>query len=282
MGCQVSALDVIEGRARWHVELGDCRTLMATLADKSVDHVITDPPYEAQAHTKQRRVSRGAYHAHGKQKKVSSEDENLSFEPLSFELRTKCGEEFARLCRRWCLAFCQVEGAPIWREAIALEYVRTAVWIKPDGMPQYTGDRPGMGYESIVVCHRKGKKRWNGGGRVGVFTHNKRNVEASNGRGWHETQKPIGLMLELVELFTDPDDIVLDPFAGSGSTGAACLRLGRRFIGCEMDPMYHQTACDRLEAESLGTSLTAARAGQGALFDSMPHAGALVRVGGGQ
>lgn len=253
----MSALDVIEGRARWHVELGDCRTLMATLADKSVDHIITDPPYEAQAHTKLRRVGRGiGPPSYGP----------LSFEPISFDLRSVCGSEFGRLCLRWCIAFCQVEGAPLWREAIALEYVRTAVWVKPDGLPQFSGDRPSMGYESLVICHPKGRKRWNGGGRAGVFTHHKRNVEASDGRGWHETQKPIALMLELVALFTDPGDVILDPFAGSGTTGVACLRLGRRFIGCELALKHHETACSRLGAEDRGSTLEAARARQGALF----------------
>ena len=151
----------------------------------------------------------------------------------------------------------------LWREALApLSYRRTCVWVKPDGMPQYSGDRPGMGYESIVCSHAAGRSTWNGGGRVGVFVHNKN----SGGKHDHETQKPLPLMLELVELFTDPDDIVLDPFAGSGTTGVACLRLGRRFIGIEKDPTYAQLARDRLTAEERGSTLQAHRAGQEPLF----------------
>jgi len=69
-------------------------------------------------------------------------------------------------------------------------------------------------------------------------------------------------MLELVEAFTDPDEIVLDPFAGSGTTGVACLRLGRRFIGIERDEKYAAAATERLAAESKGLDLRAARAGQ--------------------
>lgn len=78
----------------------------------------------------------------------------------------------------------------------------------------------------------------------------------------HPTQKPIALMLELVSLFTDPDETILDPFTGSGTTGVACLRLGRKFIGIEKDPTYFALACERLRAEEQGSTLQAARAGQ--------------------
>lgn len=140
---------------------------------------------------------------------------------------------------------------------------RLGVWIKPDGMPQFSGDRPGMGYESIVFAHAKGRSAWNGGGRVGVFTHNKNDPDRSG----HDTQKPLPLMLELIELFTDPGDLVVDPYFGSGTTGVAALRLGRRVIGVERDPRYAAAARERLEAESRGLSLRDARAGQTSIFD---------------
>ena len=82
----------------------------------------------------------------------------------------------------------------------------------------------------------------------------------------HTTQKPLDLLLRLVEDFTDPGEVVLDPFAGSGTTGVACLRSGRRFIGIERDPKYAQVARDRLAAESVGLTLRDARAGQRSLF----------------
>jgi site-specific DNA-methyltransferase (adenine-specific) len=73
-------------------------------------------------------------------------------------------------------------------------------------------------------------------------------------------------MLELVSLFTDPGDLVLDPFCGSASTGVACLRLGRRFIGIEREQKWAELSRERLRAEQDGSTLKAARAGQGALF----------------
>ena len=62
----------------------------------------------------------------------------------------------------------------------------------------------------------------------------------------HPTQKPLDLMEWLVRTYTNPGDKVLDPFAGSGSTGAACVTLGREFVGVELDPTYHAIATRRV------------------------------------
>lgn len=227
---------------------GDCREVLPTL--DRVDHVITDPPYEAEAHSLQRRVKRnGVFGAEVDGMDFRKIDEAaLSFEPLSFELRQFAGKEIARLTKRWALVFCQCEAAQLWRVTLEpLNYRRTAVWIKPDAMPQYSGDRPGMGYESLVCCHAKGRSVWNGGGRVGVFRHNKN----SGGKHLHETQKPIELMSELAALFTDLDDLILDPFMGSGTTLRAAKDLGRRAIGIELEEKYCEIAALRLAQEVL-------------------------------
>jgi site-specific DNA-methyltransferase (adenine-specific) len=73
-------------------------------------------------------------------------------------------------------------------------------------------------------------------------------------------------MLRLIEQFTDPDELVVDPFCGAGTTGVACLRLGRRFIGCDIDEKYATVSRRRLEAEESGMRLTEVEAGQVALF----------------
>lgn len=225
------------------VILGDCLdpvTGLASLPDKSVAHVITDPPYEAEAHTLQRRVKRGG---------GVMEVEPLSFSAMTEEGRAATAREVARVVRRWVVVFCQVESALLWANALraaGLIYKRTGVWVKPDGMPQYSGDRPGMGYESLVIAHAPGRSAWNGGGRHGVWTFNKMGPDDRNRTG-HETQKPLALMSALVSDFTDPGDLVCDPFAGSGTTGVACKRLGRRFVGWERDPKYHAIAVKRID-----------------------------------
>jgi len=207
---------------------GDCLEILPTLP--KVDSAITDPPYEIEAHTLQRRVRRG--------------NEPLSFEPLSFELRRDSGRLIAAMTKRWAIVFCQCEASQLWRRDLEpMVYRRTGIWVKPDAMPQYSGDRPGMGYESIVFSHAPGRSKWNGGGRVGVFTHNKN----SGGIHDHQTQKPVPLMVELTALFTDHGETILDPFMGSGTTGVACMNLGRKFIGIEIEKKYFDIACERID-----------------------------------
>ena len=224
------------GLGSWALHQDDCLAGMAALADRSVDVVITDPPYEAEAHTSQRLVAR----AGGK-----LEVEPITFPPISEEQRTESARHMARLARRWILVFCQVEAAMKWRAALedaGAVYKRTCQWVKPDGKPQYSGDRPGIGYESIVACHAPGRSKWNGGGSHGVFIVNK----GGDPRTGHQTQKPLALMELLVRLFSDPGELILDPFAGSGTTGVAAVRLGRRFFGWEMNPAYVEMARKRL------------------------------------
>ena len=239
------------GAARpWALNEGDCLRGLAGLADRSVDVVITDPPYEAEAHTPDRMVAR----ARGR-----LECEPIAFPPITEEARLESARQMARLARRWILVFCQVEAAMKWRAALeagGAVYKRTCQWIKADGKPQYSGDRPGIGYESIVACHAPGRSSWNGGGSHGVFIVN----EGGDPRTGHQTQKPLALMELLVRLFSAHGEVVLDPFAGSGTTGVAAMRLGRRFLGWEMDPAYVAIASRRLAAAreqlELGVSRT--------------------------
>ena len=220
-----------------------------------VDVTITDPPYEAEAHTLQRR-QRGA--ARGVQ------EAPLLFDPMSDTTRSASAGEIARLTRRWVLTFCQIEAAPTWRtsyEMGGLEYCRTCIWVKPDGAPQFTGDRPGMGYETFVVMHPRGKKRWNGGGRRGVWTEY---IAPQNGARFHQTQKPLLLMRELVRLFSDLGETILDPFAGSATTLVAARIEGRRAIGIEQSEQYCEVAARRLERGDEG----AKRPDQGMLWES--------------
>lgn len=256
---------VLAGEARWAVVCADNAEVLPGLADKSVAHVITDPPYEAEAHTKGRRIITGATGASEYGEGRLCREAPLNFEPITDEERRAAAAGFARIAARWMLVFCQVEATVKWSRALidsGATYRRTCVWLKIRAQPQMSGDRPGMGYETFVACHAKGRSKWNGGGRWGIFEHDAQ----ADQRVGHMTQKPLALMVELVELFTDPDDVVLDPFAGSGTTGVACLRLGRRFIGIEKDPTYAAVSRERLTAESQGQSLRAFRHGQTTLF----------------
>lgn len=230
--------------------LGDCLDVLPLL--QPVNCVITDPPYETEAHTLQRRVQRETIG--NKKRRVSSEP--LPFASISSELREDVSRQITTLSKGWVLVFCQVEGVLPWKnslEASGAKYKRTMVWVKPDAMPQFSGDRPGMGYESIVAAWcAAGRSSWNGGGRVGVFTCNKND---GSGPAPHPTTKPRRLMTELVRLFSNEGDTILDPFMGSGTTGVAAVGQGRKFIGIELDPAYFDIACQRLEDASRNLSL---------------------------
>lgn len=221
--------------------LGDCLEIMPTLVH--ADHCLTDPPFEAEAHTLQRRINTG--------KTRGGDNDALTCEQLPFapiKNRNEVAAAITKITDGWALAFCQAEAVQAWREsfeAAGAKYKRAMVWVKPDGMPQYSGDRPGMGYESIVsVWCGNGKSQWNGGGKHGVFIVNKNDAI---GTAPHPTTKPQKLMTTLVALFSKPAELILDPFMGSGSTGVSCARLGRKFIGIEIEPKYFDIACKRIE-----------------------------------
>jgi site-specific DNA-methyltransferase (adenine-specific) len=132
-------------------------------------------------------------------------------------------------------------------------------------MPQVTGDRPAQGDEAIVIAHVPGRKRWNGGGKTAIYP-----FPLANGDGRiHPTQKPEALLEALVRDFTDPGELVLDPFAGSGTTGVACKRLGRRFVGWETQERYQRAAQARIDSTREQLELVrvkAPKAKQGALL----------------
>jgi site-specific DNA-methyltransferase (adenine-specific) len=215
-----------------------------------VDHCITDPPYSAYVHNKSRAGARvldeSGYRCD------FSRAVDFGFDPLTEAVRSfVCS--IAALVGRWTLVFSDVESAHLWRiglEAEGLDYIRTGVWVKLDGTPQFTGDRPGVGFETVTIAHHAGKKRWNGGGMPALWSCAvvKNHPNSASLDRQHPTQKPLPLMRTLVEQFTDPGDVVLDPFMGSGTTGVACKELGRSFIGIEMNPDYFAIAKARIEA----------------------------------
>ena len=265
--------DVLSGAARWCVVEGDSLALLQTLPDASVDHVITDPPYSHEhTHSKARRSGVSAPSLDGSGRTVAcsgSRTAALGFDAITQGERLAVSSLVKRLCKRWALVFSDIEFSHAWTDSLrsaGLDYCRTGVWVKLNATPQFTGDRPASGVEGITIAHAKGRKRWNGGGTHAVWTHA---IELNRGGGTprlHTTQKPLPLMSEIVELFTDANNVILDPFAGSGTTGVAALRLGRRFIGIERDPKYAAVARERLAAEEAGSTLAARRAGQVAMF----------------
>lgn len=226
--------------------LGDCREILPTL--EPVDHVITDPPYSILVVNTSKSGPDGVI---GKATR-----RNLGYEGVDDDMRAVIGREIGRLTRRWALVFCDAESLSAWRVALedgGLRHARMGAWVSPACTPQFTGDRPGTGWEACEIAHAaEGRWRWNGGGQPAVWIVNrpvngsKERVEAA-----HPTPKPVNLLDTIVQQFTDAFDMILDPFAGSGTTLVAAKRLGRKAIGIEQEERYCENVAKRLSQGAL-------------------------------
>lgn len=229
--------------------LGNCLEVLAML--ESVDHIIADPPYEARLH---------AAKSHEADLRTDGGPKLMA---IDFDCVDEIRPQFVALsadkCTGWFIAFCTPEGVARWADEInpsTMKYKRACVWVKPDSTPQFNGQCPAMGAENFVCAWAgQGHSRWNAGGKRGVYTHLVNNPERT---GLHPTEKPRRLMSEIVADFTQPGDLICDPFMGSGTTGVAAVRAGRRFVGVELNPTYFDLACKRLEdAQRQGDMLDA-------------------------
>lgn len=209
---------------------GDCREILPTL--DAVDHVITDPPFSAYTHGNAKSNRDKGYG-----------NEAIDFEAIDFEAIKEILSALGSRCQRWLIATMD------WRHIARLEqetpepweFVRFGVWVKTNPMPQISADRPANGWDGIAYLHNRGeKKRWNGGGQHGNW------IGPVVTDGLHPTAKPLDFVQRLVLQHTDADDLILDPFAGSGTTALAAKMLGRRCILIERDEKYCEVAARRL------------------------------------
>lgn len=235
--------EVIAGTAQWCVVEGDCAEVLKTLP--VVDALVTDPPYGLGEGRESKAKSRSTSSAKWVRPTprpgfgASTDWDDAPPDPSLLDLcRSK-----AQIQVLFGGNYFNLPPARCW-----------LVWDKLNGANDFADCE--LAWTNLDKAVRRLAYRWNGFIR-----------ENSEERGQHPTQKPVGVMQWVIEHATDPGDLVLDPFCGSGTTGVACLRLGRRFIGIEKDPKYAQVARDRMAAESRGLTLSAARAGQGSLAD---------------
>lgn len=217
----------------------DCREVLEQI---EIDVMITDPPYSERTHLNAR-TNKGSPLRRTKEKLEHQGCKLVDFDHISDELFTGLTSLCLANTKRWVIMTCDHRHAALtfdWPE-----HIRLGAWIKPNPAPQISGDRPGSGHESILIMHGEGRKRWNGGGRAAIWRHNTMNSADI------PTQKPIALLNDFVNLFSDAGEMVCDPFMGSGTTGVACANLGRTFIGIEIDERHFELSCRRIEyAES--------------------------------
>lgn len=209
---------------------------IASLPDKSVAHVLTDPPFTAHVHGGNRR---GWEVVDGIPRPTRSMP--MAFEALDDDELPMIASQLVRVCSGWILIFCALEQAGAWSAALVdagAKKRNTCVWTKSNAAPKFQGDGPAAATESFVTAWAgKGHSVWNAGGSYGHYHYPVDNGRLVERR--HETQKPLPLIRQILLDFTAPGDLVLDPFAGGGATPIACVQTSRRYAAWEMDPAPH-------------------------------------------
>lgn len=207
---------------------GDCREVMPTLAAGIADAVVSDPPYG----TRVERDGYGRRQIHGGNQHIANDDD-LSV--MSFFMA-----ESVRVLKSnaWAAVFCSPKrhdsAAAACRQA-AFEVVGEVVWDKL---------RPGLGggiryqHETILLC-AKGKAQ----GRSAMFSVQRALPDDAL---LHPHQKPLPLLCSLIGYVSGPEELVIDPSTGSGSTLVAAKLCGRRAIGIEIEERYCEIAANRL------------------------------------
>ncbi len=240
-----------------HLYLGDSLAFMQTLEPESVDCIWTDPPYLLS--------NDGITCVAGKMVKVNKGEWDRS-------RGVDLDHEFNRTWLGACHRVLKPSGA-IWvsgtlhvylsvgmaMQQLGFRILNDIVWEKP-APPPNLGCRCFTHSTEILLWATKAKKGGkdrhkfnyeamkteNGGKQMKNVWRFSTPATEEKEYGKHPTQKPTPLIARCLRGTTDPGDLVFDPFTGSGSTGVAALKLGRRFIGCEQDKTYAQLAATRL------------------------------------
>src|SRR5436190_3126833 len=260
------------------IVVGDCVAEMARLEPGSVDLVFADPPYNLQLQGDLKRPD---------DSKVDAVDDDWDkFSSFS---------AYDDFTRAWLMAARRVmkPAATIWvigsyhnifrvgtiLQDLGFWILNDVVWRKPNQMPDFRGRRFTNAHETMIWAARdpnaKGytfnyealkagnedvqvRSDWT----LALCTGEER-LKGADGKKLHPTQKPEALLARVILAASRPGDLVLDPFSGTGTTGAAAKRFGRQFIGIERDPAYAAAAEARfaqiepLEEATLAPFMTA-------------------------
>ena len=203
---------------------GDCIQVMADMPDASVDLVVTDPPYLAGYRSRDGRTVTGD---------ITDEWLLPAFEQASRVLKPD----------RFCISFYGWPKADrflrAWRR-VGLRPVGHFVWVKD----YHSNER------FVRYAHESAYLLAKGDPRKPAIALRDVLEWQYTGDELHPTQKPVMAILPLIMAYSEVGDIVLDPFAGSGTTAVAAQALGRRFIGIEIDPEHARAAEERVMREA--------------------------------
>ncbi|WP_280137102.1 site-specific DNA-methyltransferase [Methylobacterium sp. ARG-1] len=246
------------------VLVGDCISAMNALPASSVDCVFADPPYNLQLGE--------AGLLRPDQSRVDAVDDDWD-KFATFEAYDAFTRDWLAACRRVMKpnATLWVIGSyhNIFRVGSALQdlgywILNDIVWRKANPMPNFRGKRFTNAHETLIWASRSAESKGytfhydalKGGNEdlqmrsdwfIPLCTGEER-LKDAEGHKVHPTQKPEALLARTLMAATNPGDVVLDPFFGTGTTGAVAKRLGRRFIGIEREATYAKAAMARIAA----------------------------------
>jgi site-specific DNA-methyltransferase (adenine-specific) len=225
-----------------HFINASCFELLGSVATNSVDLVLIDPPYL---------ISRDTGFSSGNNPDYDRLKVSMDFGKWDHRcdgLDQAIHESF-RVLRNGGTFICFYD---LWKltelaqtmEAARFKQLRFLEWVKTNPVPLNQSVNYLTNAREIALLGVKGgKPTFNGKYDNGIYNYP---IEHSKER-FHPTQKNEDLIADLISKHSKPGDTVLDCFAGSATTGAAALKLGRNFIGCELDPGYFAKASERLE-----------------------------------
>jgi modification methylase len=235
---------------------------MAELASASVDLVFADPPYNLQLQRDLKRPDDSRVDA------VDDEWDKFS----SFAAYDDFARAWLIACRRvmkpnatlWVIgSYHNIFRVGAIVQDLGFWILNDVIWRKSNPMPNFRGRRFTNAHETMIWAARDAQARYTfnyealkaGNDDVQVRSDwtiplctGEERLKTEAGRKLHPTQKPEALLARVILASSRPDDLVLDPFCGTGTTGAVARRLGRRFIGFEREASYAMAAEKRLAA----------------------------------
>ena len=238
---------------------GDCIEIMRGLPDKSVDMIFADPPYNLQLG--------GDLHRPDGSQVDAVDDEWDKF--ASFAIYDKFTKEWLKEARRvlkddgtiWVIG----SYHNIFRVGTAIQdegywILNDIVWRKANPMPNFKGTRFTNAHETLIWASKSEKARYTFNYRAMKTLNDELQMRSDwvmpicggqerlkrNGTKAHPTQKPEALLYRILLACTKPGDVVLDPFFGTGTTGAVAKRLGRHWMGIEREDAYIEVAEERI------------------------------------
>jgi modification methylase len=242
---------------------GDCVAAMAQLPPASVDLVFADPPYNLQLQGDLKRPDDSRVDA------VNEDWDRFSdfaaYDDFTLAWLTACRRVMKRNATLWVIgSYHNIFRVGAILQDIGFWILNDVIWRKSNPMPNFRGRRFTNAHETLIWASREDTARqytfnyealkagnediqvrsdWT----VALCTGEER-LKGRDGRKLHPTQKPEALLARVILASSRPGDLVLDPFCGTGTTGAVAKRLGRRFIGLERDATYRAAAEARIAA----------------------------------